>query len=96
MSWLASAACGGEDQADGITPPRGVERWSRTDEAVVTAALTRCSGCLAVAPCLAEALTDKRDGASGGIYTYHGNKGVVRRWVLRAGKLRQLPNDTAA
>ena len=96
MSWLDVAACGGEDQADGITPPRGVERWNRKDEAVVTAALTRCAGCPSRDPCLTEGLEDKRDGASGGIYTYHGNKGVVRRWVLRAGKLRQLPNDTAA
>lgn len=95
MTWLDVAACGGEDQADGITPPRGPERWNRKDEATVVAALTRCGGCQAVAPCLTEALTDKRDGASGGIYTYHGNKGVVRRWVLRGGKLHKL-TDTAA
>jgi len=96
MTWHEQVNCVGEDQADGITPPRGVERWDRKDEPTVTAALTRCGGCRAVAPCLTEALTDKRDGASGGVYTYHGNKGVVRRWVLRGGKLRQLPNDTAA
>jgi len=95
LSWLDVAACVGEDQADGITPPRGVERWNRKDGAVVAAALARCGECPSRTPCLAEALTDKRDGASGGIYTYHGNKGVVRRWVLRGGKLHKL-TDTAA
>lgn len=89
MTWLEDAACGGEDQADNIVPPRDGERWKLQDAAVVTAALARCRDCLAVAPCLAGALTDHRDGANGGIYTYHSGR-TPRRWALLAGKLRRI------
>lgn len=90
MTWLEDAACGGEDQADNVVPPRDAEKWNMLDAAVVAAALTRCAACLVIAPCLTEALTDRRDGANGGIYSHHGTKGAARRWVLRAGKLHRL------
>jgi hypothetical protein len=93
MNWLSLINCAGEDQGDNVTPPGYRERWPETDEAVVTAALERCASCLAVAPCAADALTERRDGASGGIYTYYGARGLPRRWRLASGKLERLARD---
>jgi hypothetical protein len=90
MNWLSLINCAGEDQADNVTPPGYRERWPDADEATVTAALTRCGSCVVTTACAADALTDRRDGASGGVYTYHGARGVPRRWRLRAGKLERL------
>jgi hypothetical protein len=90
VNWLSLINCAGKDQADNVTPPGYRERWPEADEAVVAAALTRCSSCVVQTPCAADALTDRRDGASGGVYTYHGARGVPRRWRLRGGKLERL------
>lgn len=90
MSWLSQVNCAGQDQADNITPPGYREQWNLADAAVVAAALTRCASCLVRTPCSVDALTERRDGASGGIYTYHGARGVPRRWRLVKGKLERL------
>jgi hypothetical protein len=93
MNWLSLINCAGEDQGDNLTPPGYRERWPDVDEATVTAALERCAGCPVRAACAADALTDRRDGASGGVYTYHGARGVPRRWRLASGKLERLARD---
>lgn len=68
VTWLDRAACGGQDQADNLTPPSYRETWRPADAAVIVAALGRCSGCTVTAECLADALSDKRNGANGGLY----------------------------
>lgn len=90
MSWLSQVNCAGKDQADNVTPPGYRERWPEADEATVTAALERCGDCPVTTDCTVDALTERRDGASGGVYTYHGARGVPRRWRLAAGKLERL------
>lgn len=92
MTWYEQVNCVGQDQADNITPPRDGERWNLPDAALVAAALTRCAACLAAVPCAVDALEDHRDGANGGIYSYHSGKGS-RRWVLRDGTLQRLPKE---
>jgi hypothetical protein len=90
--WLALINCAGQDQADNLTPPDKRAKWPRAKEAVVTAALRRCAACPVKAPCAAAAALEERDGANGGVYTYHGNRHDPQRWGLRNGRLTRLPS----
>lgn len=91
-TWQSAALCVGQDQADHVVPPGNKEAWKPSDAAVIVAAIRRCQACPVRADCFADALEDRRDGVSGGIYQYHSGRNV-RRWNLLGGKLRKLSQN---